>query len=221
MVRPILIVGAGGHGAVLADALLAAGEPVIGMTDRASALHDTQVCGVRVIGDDSALSAYAPLSVFLVNGIGTVGSPRDAARWTRQRALADAGWEFASVRHPSAVISRFAAIANGAQLMAGCVVQVGATVGVGAIVNSAAVIEHGTTIGAWSHVAPGAVVCGDVSVGQRSLIGAGAVVRQGIAIGDDCVIAAGAVVVRDVASGSLVRGVPAAESATRPQAQRA
>jgi sugar O-acyltransferase (sialic acid O-acetyltransferase NeuD family) len=216
MRRPVLVLGAGGHAAVVADALLAADTEILGFTDREAGLHGTHVCGFPVLGDDGVLSQHARETVLLANGIGTTGTAGEHARRTLQERLGHDGWEFVTVRHPTAVVSRFAIIDAGVQLLAGCVVQVGAKVGVGAIVNTSAVIEHGATIGAWTHVAPGAIVCGDVSVGVGCLIGAGAVLRQGLVVGDACVIGAGAVVIRDVPAGSVLVGVPARHLSARP-----
>ena len=119
------------------------------------------------------------------------------------------GWRFVDVRHPAALVSRFALVHDGAQLLAASVVQAGAEVGEGCIVNTAAVVEHDVTLGGWVHVAPRALVCGDVAIGARSHIGAGAIVRQGIRLGEETVVGAGAVVVRDFAGGGLLIGVPA------------
>ncbi|MBS0366242.1 MAG: NeuD/PglB/VioB family sugar acetyltransferase [Proteobacteria bacterium] len=207
MKLPILIIGAGGHAAVVADALLAAGERVVGFTDADVIRHQRELCGLRILGDDHILDGENPESLNLANGIGGVGSV--AGRLTLQQRLRGRGWVFVSVRHPTAVVSPFARIAEGAQLLAGSVVQVGAEVGEGCIVNTAAVVEHGVSLGAWAHVAPRALLCGDVSVGARSHIGAGAVVRQGVRLGEDTVVGAGAVVVNDSAGGELLVGVPA------------
>ncbi len=207
MKLPILIIGAGGHAAVVADALLAAGERVLGFTNTDTARHDRVVCGLHVLGDDRVLDAHTPDTLTLANGLGGVGSV--AARLTMQQRLQARGWRFVNVRHPAALVSRFARVHDGAQLLAASVVQAGAEVGEGCIVNTAAVVEHDVTLGGWVHVAPRALVCGDVAIGARSHIGAGAVVRQGIRLGEETVVGAGAVVVRDFAGGGLLIGVPA------------
>jgi sugar O-acyltransferase (sialic acid O-acetyltransferase NeuD family) len=207
MKLPIVIIGAGGHAAVVADALLAAGEQVLGFTDSAIARYEHALCGVRVLGDDHVLDAYTPNTLALANGIGGVGSV--AVRLTVQQRLQASGWRFVNVRHPAAIVSPFARISGGAQLLAASVVQAGAEVGEGCIVNTAAVVEHDVTLGAWVHIAPRALVCGDVAIGARSHIGAGAIVRQGIRLGEQTVVGAGAVVVRDFAGGGLLVGVPA------------
>ena len=209
--KPLLIiVGAGGHAAVVADALLAAGEKVLGFTDADPSLHGRMVCGLPVLGDDRVLDSYTPRTLVLVNGIGGAGSAGgEPLRHRVQLRLAAQGWQFAAVRHPSAVVSPYARIHPGTQLLAASVVQPGAEIGEGAIINTAAVIEHDTVIGTWTHVAPRGLLCGNVVLGARCHIGAGAVVRQGLRLGEDTVVGAGAVVVRDFGGNGLLVGVPA------------
>jgi sugar O-acyltransferase (sialic acid O-acetyltransferase NeuD family) len=204
---PILIIGAGGHAAVVADALLVAGEPVLGYTDPETAKHGSMVCGLPVLGDDAVLKSHAPSSLRLANGIGGVRA--EGARRAVQQRLEAEGWQFVQVRHPSCVVSPFASVDAGAQLLANCVVQAGARVGAGCIVNTAAVIEHDVVLGEFVHVAPGAVVCGNVHIGTGSHVGAGAVVRQGVRLGEHTLVGAGAVVVNDFAGGATLVGVPA------------
>jgi len=210
MKLPLIVIGAGGHAVVVADALLAAGEQVLGFTDADASLHGRMLCGLPVLGDDLALGSYTPQTLALANGIGGVGSAGgEPLRRSVQQRLAASGWQFTAVRHPSAVVSPFARIHASAQLLAASVVQPGAVIGEGAIVNTAAVVEHDTVVGAWAHVAPRALLCGNVLLGARSHVGAGAVVRQGVRLGDNTVVGAGAVVVGDFAGGGLLVGVPA------------
>jgi len=207
---PLLIIGAGGHAAVVADALLAAGEHVLGFTDADPSRHGQTLCGLPVLGDDRVLDDHTPATLALVNGIGGVGHVTgDPRRRTVQERLAGRGWQFASVRHPAAVVSRFARVGDGAQLLAVSIVQTGAEIGDACIVNTGAVVEHDVKLGAWVHVAPRALLCGDVAIGARSHVGAGAVVRQGLRLGEDTVVGAGAVVVKNFAGGGLLVGVPA------------
>jgi sugar O-acyltransferase (sialic acid O-acetyltransferase NeuD family) len=203
----VIVIGSGGHAAVIVDALLAAGSVVLGLTDVEPARHGAEVCGQRVIGDDAVLVGYDAREVELANGIGSVGDC--AARRSVQARLEAQRWRFTTVRHPAAIVSPFARVAAGAQLLAGSVVQPRAQVGAGCIVSTRAVVEHDVQLGPYTHVAPGAVVCGDVRIGAGCHIGAGAVIRQGVVVGDGTLIAAGAVVVRDHPGGGVLAGVPA------------
>ncbi len=209
---PVIVVGAGGHAAVVADTLLAAGRTVLGFVDGDPTKHGTRVLGLPVLGDDAALDAHRGGGVELANGIGGPGSTPSVGQGTLRRRvqhrLSALGWTFVAVRHPGAIVSRFAVLGPSTQVLAGAVVQPCATVGDGAIVNTRAVVEHHAQVGAFAHIAPGAVLCGEVQVGEETHVGAGAVVRQGIHLAARVVVAAGAAVARDVHSG-IVAGVPA------------
>jgi sugar O-acyltransferase (sialic acid O-acetyltransferase NeuD family) len=214
MKQPLIVVGAGGHAAVVADALIAAGERVLGFTDSDTSRHGCTLCGLPVLGsDEDVLAKHTPEAVWLANGIGGIRTA--SLRERVQQHLQSGGWRFAAVRHPSAIVSPFARIAEGVQLLAASVVQAGADIGPGCIVNTAAVVEHDCRLDAWVHVAPRALLCGDVQVGARSHIGAGAVALQGVQLGADTVVGAGAVVVKSFSGGGVLVGVPA-----RPMGQR-
>lgn len=214
MKLPVIVVGSGGHAIVVADALLCAGEHVLGFTDSDPATHGGERLGLPVLGSDDVLDARTPGGLLLANGIGGVRG--ETLRRRVQDHLQKLGWRFVEVRHPSAVVSPFARVGAGAQLMAGCIVQPGAQIGSGAIVNTAAVVEHDVRIGDYVHVAPRAVVCGNADVGAGSHVGAGAVVRQGVRLGEGTIVGAGAVVVKDAGPASLLVGMPARQLEQKP-----
>ncbi len=210
---PRIVIGAGGHARVLVDALLAGGHPVLGLTDADPCRYGQHICGLPVLGSDAALGAYAQHEVMLVNGIGGIGgvnhAGNDALRRTVQQRLQSQGWHFAGVQHPAAVVSPFAALAAGVQLLAASVVQAGAQVGEACIINTGAIVEHDCQVGAYSHIAPRAVLCGGVVVGEQCHVGAGAVVRQGLRLAPGTVVGAGAVVVKSTSTACTLVGVPA------------
>jgi sugar O-acyltransferase (sialic acid O-acetyltransferase NeuD family) len=210
-----IILGAGGHAGVLADALLAGNEAVHGFTDRDPARHGATLCGLPVLGDDDALAAYDLHAVALVNGIGSLDNRAPSVRSRIQQGFMSQGWRFPPVIHPNACVSRFAQLGVGVQVMAGCVVQAGARIGDGVILNTRSVIEHDAVVGAWSHVAPGATICGDVLLGEFCHVGAGAVIRQGVVLGARCLIGAGAAVVQDFPADMVLAGVPARKLETK------
>ena len=210
MSLPVIIVGSGGHASVVADALIAGDVRLLGFVDIDPARCGLVICGVPVLGTESILDAHTPGTARLANGIGGVRA--DGLRKSVQARLESRGWEFVTVRHPSAVVSRFAKLGAGAHLLAGSIVQANATIGRGAVVNTSAVVEHDVLLGDFAHVAPRALLCGGVTVGAESHIGAGAIVRQGLRLADRTTVGAGAVVVADslIHGGTLV-GIPARE----------
>lgn len=205
--RPVIVVGAGGHGQVMADALRAAGRLVPGFVDP-SVAAGTIVAGLPVLGDDDWLRADGGYD--LANGVGGAGGRSERGRRREvQERLEAAGFRFVEVRHPTAVVSPGAEIGAGVQLLARSVVQTGARIGAGVIVNTGAIIEHGCRVGAFTHCATGAILCGDVTVGSDAHVGAGAVIRQGVTLEDKVVVGAGAVVLGPGTGQGPLVGVPA------------
>lgn len=206
--KPVIIIGGGGHATVVADALQAGGVSVLGFTDADPAKHRSRQCGLPVLGGDAiVLAGYDQAEVLLANGVGGVRGTD--ARRALQLRLQETGWRFATVIHPTSIISPHARIGDGAQLLAGSIVQASAVIGEGTIVNTAAIVEHDVEVGDYVHVAPRALLCGAVKVGNSCHIGAGAVVRQGIRLGQHTLVGAGAVVVRDFDGGGELVGMPA------------
>jgi sugar O-acyltransferase (sialic acid O-acetyltransferase NeuD family) len=196
----VIIIGAGGHARVLLDALQLSACKVIGFVDPAFAKGSSGPGGLPVLGGDEALKGYSASDVQLVNGVGSVGPTTSrGAAWRRGK---DAGFAFARVVHPSAVVSPSATLGEGVQIMAGCVIQTGADIGANSIVNTRASVDHDCRIGETVHIAPGVTLSGGVRVGDRVHIGTGAVVIQGVTIGADSLVAAGAVVYRDLPEAS-------------------
>lgn len=204
---PLLIIGAGGHGRVVASTLLQAGRQVIGFLDTDSTLWGTRVFDLPVFGDDACLQDFPPDSVKLVNGIGSTKLPQLRKKiFEEQKAK---GFFFESIIHPYAYISPYAELGEAVQVMAGAIIQVGAKIGYNVIVNTGAVIDHDCVIGPHTHVAPGVTLSGGVNIGGSCHIGAGAVMIQSVELGDESTVGAGSVVTRSHAAASCLVGVPA------------
>ncbi|TAN46814.1 MAG: acetyltransferase [Rhodospirillales bacterium] len=204
---PIAILGAGGHGKVLAAALQRAGQTVLGFIDSDATLLGKKILGLPVLGGDEMLDRNECRNWRLVNGIGSVGRP--ARRREIFERLKSSGFSFVTVIDPSAIVAPEVEIGEGAQILAGAVIQTGAYIGRNCIVNTRASIDHDTVLGAHVHVAPGAVLSGCVIVGDEVHIGTGAAIKQGIRIGSGAVIGVGSAVIHDVPADSLQAGVPA------------
>lgn len=199
-----IILGGGGHARVLLDTLRRLGTEPAGM---AEPVPGPGLPGVAAIGDDAAVLALEPRDVALVNAIGGTGdtSPRRALfERFRQR-----DFRFLTVIHPSAIVAGDAEIGEGAQIMAGAVIQPGCRIGANVIVNTHVSLDHDCIVGDHVHLAPGVTVCGGVTIGSGVHVGSGATIVQEIKLGAGCAIAAGAVVVHDVGDGLKVAGVPA------------
>jgi sugar O-acyltransferase (sialic acid O-acetyltransferase NeuD family) len=208
--RPVtgcVVLGAGGHAAVLLDALGDLDADLL-VLDPDESRWNTDFAGVPVVGGDDRLSELAASGVsHFVVGVGATTASR-LRTLLFEKALA-CGLLPLTVRHATAIVSDRATIEPGAQILAGAIVSTNARIGANAIVNTGAVVDHDCLVGEHAHVATGARLAGDVRIGARSHVGVGASIRQGIRVAEDATIGAGAVVVKDVAAGTTVVGVPA------------
>lgn len=119
------------------------------------------------------------------------------------------GLAFATLKHPTAIVSPRTEVGEGSILNAACVIGSHSTLGPHVIVNRGALIGHHTTIGAYSSIQPGANVAGACSIGEAAYIGMGAIVLDHLTVGAHAVVGAGAVVTRDVPARTQVVGIPA------------
>jgi sugar O-acyltransferase (sialic acid O-acetyltransferase NeuD family) len=205
--RDIVMVGGGGHAAVLFEALSAAEQRrVVGYV--ASEPSGSGLFGMRYLGADEALLDL-PVTERPDLVLGVAGPSSNGRRAALFFRLDRAGFRWRTVRHASAWIAPSAAAGDGLQCLPGAVVNARAALGRNVIVNTRAIVEHDCRLGNHVHIAPGATLCGGVVVDHEAFIGAGAVVIPGIHIGAGACVGAGAVVVRDVAAGVTVAGNPA------------
>ena len=206
MAKPVYLLGGGGHGRVVLNALLSSGVNVAGVLDPNLKVGDL-VFGVPVRGGDEFLDQLSPESVLLVNGLGA--NPYVDNRKRLFEEMKTRGFLFDVVRHPSAVIERECNLGASSQIMAGAVLQNRIQIGDNAVINTHASVDHDCVIGTHTFVSPGVVLSGEVLVGESVFIGAGAVVLPGIEIGVNVVIGAGAVVIKSIPNGWIVAGNPA------------
>ena len=205
----LIVLCAGGHTRVVIEALLSRGRRPDAVTDRNSPLVGTLIGGVPITGPDEDILKMRTDQVELVNGLGNRAS-RSSSGLLPRLELFDRfvalGYTFPVISHASAVIASDASLGDGAQVMAGAIIQPAVRLGRNVLVNSRAVVEHDCQIGDHAHIAPGAVLCGGVRVGEGAHVGAAAVVLGGVSVGPGAVIAAGAIVARNVEAGGFAGG---------------
>ena len=209
----MFVVGAGGHGKVVIDALLSAGAcEIVGVIDDDAQKIGRQVLGIPVVGSCDQLVSLA--ATYRVDGTAlAIGD--NYIREQLFRHIKGAGLAVFRVIHPSACISRFAVLGEGVVVLAGSVINPGSVIADNVCVNTRASIDHDNHLEYSCHVFPNATLTGGVHVGECSYIGSGAVVIPNCRIGRFAYVGAGAVVINDVAEGVKVAGVPARQIGTQ------
>lgn len=203
---PLLIIGAGGHAAVLAEIIKLSKRPVVGVI----ALQEQHISGFAeypYLGADATIEQYDPTTIQLINAVGAVSVQSNHRRDEIFKKYKQMGYSFATLIHPSAVIASTASIGEGAQIMAGVVIQPNVIVGNNTIINTRASIDHDCQIGESVHIAPGAILSGNIVLGRKSHIGVGATLIQGLTIGDEVMVCAGATIISKIPSAQKVMGV--------------
>jgi UDP-perosamine 4-acetyltransferase len=206
----LVVLGAGGHGRVVAETARLAGFTVTGFLDEDPALVGQVRLGIPILGNTASLDDENVSCENLGLGIGRNSIRLDLARRFQTRR-----WSLPSITHPHASCSPSATLGAGVVLMANATVQTACRIGTAVIINTNASVDHDCVLADGVHIGPGAHLAGTVTVGENTHIGIGATVIEGVRIGANCLIAAGAVVVGDVSDGQRVAGVPARPMKTR------
>ena len=199
----LVVIGAGGHGLVVADAALTAGFEVLGFLDNDRALLGGQFLGLNVLGPIEV--AHDMDACYVV----AIGDNR-----SRKRVVDALGLpieRYVTVIHPRATVSTYAEVLHGAMILAGAVIGPQAVVGSHSIINHGSSIDHHGVVGAFVHVGPGCHAGGSVRIGSGVFLGIGVSVVPSVTVGDWAVVGAGSVVLHDVLESTIVAGVPARE----------
>jgi len=203
----VLILGAGGHGLVVADILLCAhragGVAVpIGYLDDAPTLRGQSRLGLPILGPLEQLDGVPHDGVIVAVG-------DNATRQKLYEQLRQRGERFATGVHPRSVIASDVQVGPGTMVCAGAIVNPGSVVGQNVILNTGCSVDHHNCIGDHVHIAPGAHLGGDVSIGEGTLVGIGATVMPQRQVGDWAVVGAGSVVHSDLPDKVVAAGFPA------------
>lgn len=193
----LIVIGASGHGKVVADIAALSGYKDIVFLDNDPGVKTC--AGYPVLGPDTMTSELDG-DVFIAVG---------KAETRKKLMERDANRNFPVLIHPSAVVAKRAEIAAGSVVMAGAVINPGAQIGKGCIINTSSSVDHDCLVGDYVHISVGAHLSGTVVVGEGTWIGTGAIVSNNISICGGCMIGAGAVVIKDINEPGTYVGVPA------------
>jgi len=200
----LVIIGAGGHGKVVADAAqkMKQYDDIVFLDARFATLNS--LLGFSVIGDDAMIpELIATACEFVV----AIGDNRIRARIFDELVALNA--TIATVVHASAQIGQGVSLGSGSVVFANAVINPDTSIGRNVIVNTGAIVEHDCVIDNHVHLAPNSTVTGGCHLGEATLFGASATVIPNKVIGKGSIIGAGATVVKDIPENTVATGIPA------------
>lgn len=196
----LIIIGAGGHGKVVADiAKLNDYQEIMFLDDneniKRNGIYD-------VIGTTKDIDKYVEdYDFFIAVGDNTI--KKNIADMLSKKDIS-----LPILIHPSAIVDHTSTIGDGTVIMANAVINADTKIGKNCIINTASTVDHDNIIEDYVHISPGAHLSGTVHIGKETWVGTGANIINNISITNQCMIGAGSVIVKDIEESGTYVGIP-------------
>jgi sugar O-acyltransferase (sialic acid O-acetyltransferase NeuD family) len=205
--QPIVIIGAGGMGRTVAWMIADINKQhptwnVVGFVDENPTLWHQMVGshlvrgGIEWLRDQRNMHAVCAIGDSLV-------------RKALVARLQHSTVQFATLIHPSVLMSESNKIGVGSILSAGCVVTIDVNIGRHVFVGVASTIGHDAELDDCVTVLPGCNISGGSIMETCAVLGTGSQVIERRRIGAHAIVGAGSVVIRDIPAHCTAVGVPA------------
>lgn len=197
----LIIIGASGHGKVVADIAVKMNrwKEIVFLDDNQSIKKHL---GFDVVGNTNDTNEYKERADFFV----AIGD--NSIRENIQERLMNNRFSIATLIHPDAVIAIDVEIGIGTAVMAGVVINTSTRIGDGCIINTSSSIDHDNMIKDFVHISPGVKLAGTVSIGTGTWLGIGSIVINNISIIERSLIGAGSLVIEDINTPGTYMGSP-------------
>ena len=161
----LIILGAGGHGKVVADLAEQTGN-----YDEVYFLDDNSK-DRQVIGKCSDFEKFKNQDIEMYPAF---GNNKGRIEW--ENKIIDAGIKLAKIIHPLAYVSPKTVIADGCVIMPYAIINTGTVIKKACIINMGAIIDHDCVLEEGCHLAPGAIVKGENHLSEGMKIDSGEIV---------------------------------------------
>ena len=176
-----------------------------GILDDDVRTHGTIFHGHKVFGPIEAVCELTD-SLFLIC-IASIKSSVDRSKIAESHSIPPD--RFATIIHPSAMVSKSSTIEPGSIVLANSTITANSRLGGFSIVMPSVVITHDDYVGESCTFASGATVAGHVKIGNSVYVGTGSNILERVEIGTGAIIGAGSLVNRNVPENETWAGVPA------------
>ena len=202
--KPIILIGGGGHCKSVIDTAESAGFTIMGVLDQPEKVGK-EILGYKCIGTDEDIPNYVSKADFVI----TVGQIKSSAiRHKIAQLVEKAGGKLATIIASDAYVSKYARVEEGSVILHKAFINAGAIIGKNCIINTMANIEHDVRIGDFCHISTGTMVNGEAVVGDDCFVGSRSVLYNCISLCKSVIIAAGSIVNKDVAKPGVYAGNP-------------
>ena len=178
---------------------------VLGFLDDDKNLIGKEYGGMKVVGTSELLRKESRAKFLAVPG-----NPKNylnRKKIIKQFSISED--RFATIIHPSCVVSATARVGFNTLILAHTVLGSGVRVGDHCILLANSTIAHDSQIGDYSCLGANVVVSGAVKIKNNSYIGSGASLIDNVEIGEESLVGLGSTVIRPVPSHCIVAGNPA------------
>ena len=204
--KKLHILGAGGHSKMAIDIAIDVGFSEI-------CIHDDLV---DIIDFYQKIPIEGTIESFIEecseNTLVFIGIGDNLLRSKLFKRLKEKSCVFPTLKHPSAIVNKHAAIDEGSIIMPNATVNLNVRIGKCGIINTNSVLDHDSKLGDFVHISPGVNIAGNVAIEDYSWLGIGATVINNIHIGKYSIVGAGSVVINDIRDNVTVFGIPAKEA---------
>ena len=205
IMKPLILVGGGGHCKSVIEAAESAGYRILGVLDLPENLGKN-VLSTQVIGTDDDIPSFVDKAEFIVT-VGFIKNP--SIRIKLYNRIKEADGKLATIIASTAYVSKYASLGEGTVVLHQAFVNSCAKVGNNVILNTATNIEHDAIIGDHCHISTGVMVNGECRVGERCFIGSQSVLANCVSIGEDIIVSAGSFVRNSLVEKGIYSGNPA------------
>ena len=203
--KPLILIGGGGHCKSVIEAAESQGREILGVLDMPEDLGK-EILSTKVIGTDDDIPHYVDKAEFVIT-VGFIKNP--ATRIKLYNKVKEAGGKLATVIASTAHVSKYAEIGEGTVVLHQAFVNADAKVGCNVILNNFVSIEHDAVIGDQCHISTGAMINGECKVGNNCFIGSQSVLANCISVGEDIIVGAGSFVRKSISEKGIYSGNPA------------
>lgn len=199
-----IIIGAGGFGREILDTIhqiniLKPTYNLVGFIDN-RIKKGTIVNDLIVLGNDDILDNYVGINLII-----GVGAPHIREKiYNRYKDQ----FNFLTIIHPTAIVSKYAKIADCVIIQAFCIVAANVNLKKGVCINARTGIGHDSIVGDFSSIQSFCDITGANKIGKLCFLGTGVKVIPELILGDECYVCAGSIIFKSANKKSKIMGNP-------------